>query len=495
MSTRPLAVHLNRLIGFSLLPLLLMAVWLAVDRVRTDQVEMEEAAQRRLSNYSARIDGFLEARMLALKLLAASPLADNPGHLADLYAEAQAFSENLGSHLILADASGQMLLNTHVPRGAPLPRSIDDHDQVGKLVLSTGQPAVTNLFIGQLTQKPMLAIAVPGVRAGEVRHLMLTAFPAEQLERQIAQIALQTGWALTLSDGNGKPIARQAPPGFDPERDVDPRWRFAQQLRLAPWTVILEIPRQVQRTPLIEFALLLALGIVLATMAGLLGSARIARRINRQVASLADPAASDPAAEEITEIAAACRRIAAAQAELRASEETHRNLFASNPHPMWVYDLKSLAFLAVNDAAVRQYGYSRDEFLGMTIKDIRPDDDIPRLLENVAHADGLDQAGIWRHRTKAGRLFDVEIVSHTLRFAGRDAELVLAQDVTARKQAEDALRQRNAELERFNRAAVDREMVMIDLKRQVNALSQALGRPPPHDLGFAAIDRDEEARQ
>ena len=93
MSPRPLTVHLNRLIGFSLLPLLLMAVWLAVDRVRTDQVEMEEAAQRRLSNYSARIDGFLEARMLALKLLAASPLADDPGRLADLYAEAQAFSE------------------------------------------------------------------------------------------------------------------------------------------------------------------------------------------------------------------------------------------------------------------------------------------------------------------------------------------------------------------------------------------------------------------
>jgi hypothetical protein len=77
MSPRPLAAHLNRLIWFSLLPLLLIAVWLAADRVRTDRLEMEGAAQRYLNNYIARIDGFLEARMLALKLLAASPLADD----------------------------------------------------------------------------------------------------------------------------------------------------------------------------------------------------------------------------------------------------------------------------------------------------------------------------------------------------------------------------------------------------------------------------------
>ncbi|MDI6747231.1 MAG: PAS domain S-box protein [Rhodocyclaceae bacterium] len=485
MTARPLATHLYRLIGFSLLPLLLMAVWLAVDRVRTDQLEMEKAAQRRLSNYISRIDGFIEARMLALKLLAASPLADDPQRWADLYVEAQTFRENVGSHLIFADATGQILLNTRVPLGTALPRMPGNPDHAGNLALASGQPAVGNLFIGPLTQEPMLAIAVPGVRAGRVRHLMQTVFTAEQIQQQIAQIALQHGWALTLSDGNGKLIARQALPGFDPERDVDPRWRFAQQLRFAPWTMIIEVPRKVQQAPLIEFALMLALGIVLATLAGMLGSARIASRINRQVTALADPTAPDTSPEEIKEIAAARRQIATAQAELRASEESHRDLFASNPHPMWVYDLETLAFLAVNDAAIRHYGYSRNEFLGMTIKDIRPAEDVPRLLENVAHVgNGFDEAGIWRHRTKDGRLLDVEIVTHTMKFAGHSAELVLAHDVTARKQAEDALRQRNAELERFNLAAVDREMAMIDLKRQVNALSQELGRPPPHELDF-----------
>jgi PAS domain S-box-containing protein len=109
---------------------------------------------------------------------------------------------------------------------------------------------------------------------------------------------------------------------------------------------------------------------------------------------------------------------------------------------MWVYDLETLAFLAVNEAAVYRYGYTRDEFLAMTIKDIRPPEDIPALLKSVARAtEGLDEAGIWRHRKKDGSIIEVEITSHTLDFAGRRARLILAQDVTARRRAEEALRE------------------------------------------------------
>jgi PAS domain S-box-containing protein len=70
-----------------------------------------------------------------------------------------------------------------------------------------------------------------------------------------------------------------------------------------------------------------------------------------------------------------------AKRRLLESEEEYRVLFDSNPHPMWVFDVETLAFLAVNDAAVRLYGYSRDEFLGMTIKEIRPLGEVPALLE------------------------------------------------------------------------------------------------------------------
>jgi diguanylate cyclase (GGDEF)-like protein/PAS domain S-box-containing protein len=122
-----------------------------------------------------------------------------------------------------------------------------------------------------------------------------------------------------------------------------------------------------------------------------------------------------------------------AQQALLASEQQFRLLFAANPHPMWLYDRETLRFLEVNDAAVAHYGYSRDEFLAMTIADIRPPDDVPALLTSLDHErpDLLDNRG-WRHLTKDGRLIDVEITSHVLKVRNRDAVLAVAQDVTAR---------------------------------------------------------------
>jgi PAS domain S-box-containing protein len=91
------------------------------------------------------------------------------------------------------------------------------------------------------------------------------------------------------------------------------------------------------------------------------------------------------------------------------------------------------------------YGYSREEFFSMTIMDIRSEEDIPALMDNVAGVSGgIDKAGEWQHRKKDGSIIDVEITSHELSFAGRRAELVLANDLTERKLAEEALRQAEA---------------------------------------------------
>ena len=126
---------------------------------------------------------------------------------------------------------------------------------------------------------------------------------------------------------------------------------------------------------------------------------------------------------------------------LQESEERYRLLFESNPHPMWVYDLETLAFLAVNAAAVLQYGYSRSEFLSMTIKDIRPKEDVTNLLEKVSRtAEGIDAAGTWKHQKKNGMVIDAEITTHTLTFDTRHAKLVMAIDVTERRRMEKVIR-------------------------------------------------------
>src|SRR5215204_25921 len=126
---------------------------------------------------------------------------------------------------------------------------------------------------------------------------------------------------------------------------------------------------------------------------------------------------------------------------LRKSEAQYRLLFESNPQAMWVYDLATLRFLAVNDAAVRHYGYSRAEFLDMTIKDIRPAEDVP-VLEKYLSAEGaeLDHAGEWRHKKKDGTIINVNVTANRLSFGGRAAEFVLVRDVTEQKKAETALR-------------------------------------------------------
>jgi PAS domain S-box-containing protein len=125
---------------------------------------------------------------------------------------------------------------------------------------------------------------------------------------------------------------------------------------------------------------------------------------------------------------------------MRASEEQYRLLFESNPLAMWVYDLETLRFLAVNDATVEQYGYSREQFLNMTIAQIRPPEDVPRLHDYLAlGSPGFDRAGEWRHQKKNGAIITVEITAHQLDFSGRRAEFVMALDITERKLAEEAL--------------------------------------------------------
>ena len=122
--------------------------------------------------------------------------------------------------------------------------------------------------------------------------------------------------------------------------------------------------------------------------------------------------------------------------------QAFRLLLANHPIPMWVYDLKTLAFLEVNDAALEKYGYTRDEFLTLTINDIRPMEDTTRLNDHVNEKrPALQHSGKWRHCLKDGRIIDVEITSHKLEFKGHKAALVMAQDITERVQAEESLKE------------------------------------------------------
>jgi hypothetical protein len=137
---------------------------------------------------------------------------------------------------------------------------------------------------------------------------------------------------------------------------------------------------------------------------------------------------------------------------VRESDERYGMLFQGNPQPMWVFDVDTLAFLEVNDAATRHYGYSREEFLAMTIMDILPPEDSPDLHH------GLERTGARRgdvalaqHQRKDGTIVDMELVSHEMELDGRRARLVLGTDITERTRTLAALHQSEEQLRQAQR--------------------------------------------
>jgi len=158
---------------------------------------------------------------------------------------------------------------------------------------------------------------------------------------------------------------------------------------------------------------------------------------------------------------------------LRDSEERYRLLFESTPQPIWVYNEDTLSFLAVNEAATRIYGYSRDEFLSMTINDLRPDEDIPTLMIKNAFADEIVISSPWRHQTRDKKIIYVEMTSHPVVFDGKNSKLVIVNDVTERKLLDEKQQRLHTSLQQsamewrqtFN--AIDFPVLIVDLSGEI----------------------------
>jgi len=168
---------------------------------------------------------------------------------------------------------------------------------------------------------------------------------------------------------------------------------------------------------------------------------------------------------------------------LRKSEAQYRALFESNPHPMWVYEERTLRFLAVNEAAMQRYGYSREEFLSLTIKSIRSPAEVPALLQVTKEdAPGLSQTGLWKHRRKDGSVIDVEVTSYGLMFDGKRAQLVIATDVTDKIKAQQTLREKIDEL-----AAMTQQMWQASKLATVGELAASVAHELNNPLATVSL--------
>ncbi len=229
-------------------------------------------------------------------------------------------------------------------------------------------------------------------------------------------------------------------------------------LRDTPWTLVIEFPLTTILAPVRSMLWRLVAADIALMLLAVLGAWILSGTLTKRLAALANAAEAMSGgdytryvavdrADEIGAVGMAFNRMALritdsrvalenTVRELGASERRYRLIFDANPQPVWVYDIETLYFLAVNDAAIRLYGFSREEFLGMTIERIRPDELVTALRENIAE---LGTRGIhnevWRHRTKSGEPKEMEVQSQMLVFEGRPARIVLANDVTERQRA------------------------------------------------------------
>jgi PAS domain S-box-containing protein len=451
MQALSLNAFLTRLIWLCVLPLVILAVYLAINHVRVLQDQRDREAENQAHNVATTIDRHLGAQIAALQMLAASPLMDEPPRLNEFYNEAQGFRESFGGHVILADLATQMIFNTRVPFGSVLPKlPRPEGHAAAPAVLATGKPAVGDMFIGPIAREPLATAVVPLVRDGQMKYLLVSAIETRQFERSLGAVALPAEWTLKLLDGKNEVMAHRSPPqieGYSAEEE--PPRRFVVDSNVSHWSVVLEIPRGVYRKPIIAAIAALVAAILAVTLVSVLGGRLAGRRLARSVAALAktpSPETSRPVIAEIeavrsllTETAAARE---AAEATRRESEQRFRQLFDVAPVPL-CFVAKDGVLLNINTRFKQTFGYGHDDVPNLSEwwQLAYPDPDyrrwvvetweaaVQRARDNNADIEPIE----YRVTCKDGKVLTV-VISGTI--IGDDFLATLF-DITERKHAED----------------------------------------------------------
>ncbi|MDH3318124.1 MAG: ATP-binding protein [Betaproteobacteria bacterium] len=476
---RPQSIHgeLALLVAVLVLPLAAITAYLLYAQAQRELTEAQADIRRLAENHADRAARFVADTRAVLQAVAWRPLVRamdparcDPGlrELLDLYPKAANF--------LVVDREGRILCGAIPP---PADRVLGIVDELPpREVLATGSFALSRPIIGRVSRRWMVAAVQPVVgEDGTVAGTVSMAIDLASLDLLPLKSGLPAGTTVALLDHSvviarssepeawiGRDLAgseimahvRAAPAGTVRERDAadaDRIWGF-QRVAATDWIVLASIPAEQVIGPVQERTtkVVLLASLVIALVIAL--AVTFARRLARPIALIAEAlrmratgrgdaplpvTGPRELAAVATELNRSSERTERALMALESSERRYRLLFETNPQPMWIYDKADLRFVAVNDAAVRRYGYAREEFLAMTVLDIRPAEERERFLNLDRTAQGPRQYGVWRHLTKGGESIDVGIFSNDFDWEGRRTRLVLVNEISERLRAERRL--------------------------------------------------------
>jgi PAS domain S-box-containing protein len=361
----PIQRFLQRLVWACLVPPFVLAVALALARLHDRYQGEVTSAQRLSANLLSNLENLLLTRIEALQVLAS--LSAGPGALplAAQYRLAQGFHETFGSHILLATLDRRMLYNTQRPLGSDLPevRALAGRS-AWDIAVSTGNPAVGDMFVGQLANAPVVALVIPVKDAGRVSSLLITVVPTAELQRVMDRWRLPPDMAFTLVDSAGQTIAHRSPSAGRTPEDASSGNAFRVASAPTGWTLVAFVQGWSVPSKLSWEAAQLLVLFALTTALAFFAARRGGRHLADAVASLAESGQPPrQPAREIREIAEVRQRLDslaaqrdAAEADVRQSETRLRRLLAAIHEPVWISIDRRVVF--ANVAAERLVGLS-----------------------------------------------------------------------------------------------------------------------------------------
>jgi diguanylate cyclase (GGDEF)-like protein/PAS domain S-box-containing protein len=409
-----------------------------------------------------------------LKALSTSLPSEPSADLGRFYEQSREIAQGSDAWIVLVNEEGHPLFHTERPLGTPLPRFSTEAD--AREAIRSEKAVVTNLVRGSLSERPLFVVFVPVIRDG-LKHALGMAITSESLSASL-RLGTFSDWIVSIVDRQGIVVARNLEPevrvGKLASASLREKMATAEEAqhigntvegtevhnfftgsKLSGWTVALAIPTSVVDAPLWSSIKIFALGGVIFLLIGLAGAGSIGRRISQGVNAIALVAAALGKREPLPNVTShfrevrqivgsleqASKALDESERQLREREASFELLFEGSPLPMWVVDRNTMQFLAVNNAACSRFGYTRAEFLNLSVLDVMGEQDTPEALEVVRRNDEYESDRVWRSRRADGSEIDLAIYFRAVTHRGREAILTAGTDVTEQKRAEETLRQ------------------------------------------------------